>query len=65
MTKRPSAQPKIMKTDAYFVLLEGSNFVFQVLEDPVLFTEDAQFDLRARTGWRGPGMMRKGHGLGV
>lgn len=45
MTKPPPLSPRLCKTDAYFVLLEGSDLVFQVLEDPVLFTEDAQFDL--------------------
>lgn len=45
MTKPPPLSPRLCKTDAYFILLEGSDLVFQVLEDPVLFTEDAQFDL--------------------
>lgn len=46
--KRQTPYPtglRLCKTDTYFVLLEGTNLVFQVLEDPVLFAEDAQFDL--------------------
>lgn len=64
MTKAPPPSPRLHKTDTHFVLLKGSYLVFQVLEDPILFTEDAQLDLWTRTGWRGPGSMRKGHGLG-
>lgn len=45
MTKPLPPSPRLRKTDTYFVLLEGSYLVFQVLEDPVLFTEDAQFNL--------------------
>lgn len=37
--------PLLCKNDAYFILLESSDLVFQVLEYPVLFTEDAQLDL--------------------
>lgn len=64
-TNLHSTSLRSRKTDTYFVLLEGSYLVFQVLEDPVLFTEDAQFDLWARTGWREPGMVRKGAGPAV
>lgn len=45
MTKPLPPSPRLRKTDTYFVLLKGSYLVFQVLEDPVLFTEDAQFNL--------------------
>lgn len=51
----PRPMPLLCRTDAYFILLESSDLVFQVLEYPVLFTEDAQLDLWVRTSWRGLG----------
>ena len=45
MTKAPPPRPRLYKSDTHFVLFKGSYLVFQVLEDPILFTEDAQLDL--------------------
>lgn len=62
----PRPMPLLCRTDAYFILLESSDLVFQVLEYPVLFTEDAQLDLWVRTSWRGLGKggENMAHGIG-